>query len=210
MCSNKSCFKSVWEGTKLCHNHFLKWTPDLIGQDETAMNELLSLFEKATSEQWRPKTESMAEIIKSMESKGNILASEVVNIDLEFGVRSREVLQIGLADLQGKGVLDCLTRYSEGIIAPSSSRLATPATRPLMNYERNVRRFPTQNGSLNAKEIVGKLQEIGISNKTTFLSWANWGFDLSYLREWLEEEGFYDVLPGMRISVCFSMSSVIT
>ncbi|KAJ5990079.1 hypothetical protein N7522_010286 [Penicillium canescens] len=196
MCSNKGCFKSVWEGTKFCHSHFLMWTPDLIGQDKTAMNELLSLFEKAISEQWRPKTEFMAEIIKRMESKGNIPASEVVNIDLAFGVRSREVLQIGLADLRGNGVLDCLTRYSEGIIAPSSSRLATPATRPLMNHERNVRRFSTQNGSLNAKEIVGKLQEIGISNEPIFLSLANWGFDLSYLRDWLEEEGFYDVLPG--------------
>jgi hypothetical protein len=195
-CSNKSCFKSVWEGTKFCHDHFLLWTPDLLGEDKTARTELLSLFEKATSKQWHPKTEFMAKIIKRMESNGNIPASEVVNIDLEFGVRSREVLQIGLADLQGKGVLDCLTRYSEGIIAPSSSRLPTPASWPLMNHERNVRRLSTQNGSLNAKEIVRNLQEIGISNKTIFLSWADWGFDLSYLRDWLQEEGFHDVLPG--------------
>jgi hypothetical protein len=52
-----------------------KWTPDLLGEDKTARTELLSLSEKATSKQWRPKTEFMAKIIMRMESNGNILAS---------------------------------------------------------------------------------------------------------------------------------------
>jgi rRNA maturation endonuclease Nob1 len=66
------------------------------------MNELLSLFEKATSKQSRPETETMAKVIKRVESDGkaaNIPASEIVNIDLEVSMHSREVLQTGLVDL---------------------------------------------------------------------------------------------------------------
>ncbi|KAJ5522213.1 Threonyl/alanyl tRNA synthetase SAD [Penicillium freii] len=59
-----------------------------------------------------------------------------------------------------------------------------------------LRGYFTQDGKLDAKKVIGKLQEAGISNKTMFLSWALRCFDLSLLRNWLEQEGFDDVLPG--------------
>lgn len=42
------------------------------------------------------------------------------NIDLEFTFFSREVLQIGIADMEGNNVLDYFPRYSERVVASSS------------------------------------------------------------------------------------------
>ncbi|KAJ5168065.1 uncharacterized protein N7482_003659 [Penicillium canariense] len=197
-CSHKSCLNPVWEGSKFRRDHYLQWTPDLFCEEKPAMDELRTLFDKAASEQWFPDTKIMAKVIERVETDGkaNIPASEIVNIDLEFGLFSREVLQIGLANLEGARVLDCLTRYSEEIIAPSTSQLSGPATWPQKKHKDMVKAFFTQDGTLDAKGVVGKLREIGISKKTTFLPWASWCFDLSYLRDWLEAEGFHDVLPG--------------
>lgn len=140
----------------------------------------------------------MAEVIRRVESdsKAKILASEMVNIDMEANNSSHEVFQIGLADLEGEKVLDCLTIYSEGIIAPSSPSPYTLPDQWQQAHEEKVRAYSTENGKLDAKEVVRKLQEAGISNKTMFLSWASWHLDLVYLRDWLGEEGFHDVLPG--------------
>jgi len=162
------------------------------------MAELRSLFKEAASEQWFPMAQIMAKAIKRVESESEarIPASKMVNIDLEFSPVSKEVLQIGLADLEGASVLDCHTRYSEGVIAPSSSRLPAPAGFPLKHFEKKVRALHSHDGTLDAKRIAGKLREIDISKKTIFLSWAQSSFDLSYLRDWLEAEGFNDVLPG--------------
>lgn len=90
---HKNCLGALWEGSKYCKKHFLPWTPDL-GENETAMKELRSLFVKAASEQWYPESKIMAEVMTRMEpdSKANIPASEVVNIDLETTFSSREVL----------------------------------------------------------------------------------------------------------------------
>ncbi|KUM62276.1 hypothetical protein ACN42_g4839 [Penicillium freii] len=66
----------------------------------------------------------------------------------------------------------------------------------IISFETGVGGYFTQDGKLDAKKVIGKLQEAGISNKTMFLSWALRCFDLSLLRNWLEQEGFDDVLPG--------------
>ena len=200
-CNYKNCFKSAWQGSKLCHDHFLKWTPDLLIYDETAITELRRLFEVAASEQWLPEAVTMKKVIKKinkMESddKANIPASNIVNIDLETSFHSREVLQIGLTDLDGRAVLDCLTKYSEIAIALSSSQRAGPPSWTKNMHEKKVRAFVTKNGTLDASEVIQKLNEAGISKQTIFLSWASWCIDLSYLRGWLEQEGFHDVLPG--------------
>ncbi|KAJ6149227.1 hypothetical protein N7471_000426 [Penicillium samsonianum] len=198
ICSRQSCISTVWEGSKFCHRHFLAWTPDLLIDDKTAIDELRSLFEKAASEQWRPETEIMADLIMRMESDStaDIRASEMVCIDLETNLFSREVLQIGLTDLEGRGVLDCLTEYGDGSIAPSSSRLSAPATWRQIEWKKKVKAYFTHDGTLDAKGVVEKLQYFGISNKPFFLSWASWCFDLSYLRDWLRQEGYRNVLPG--------------
>ncbi|KAJ5203235.1 Threonyl/alanyl tRNA synthetase SAD [Penicillium cf. viridicatum] len=157
------------EGSKYCKKHFVTWKPSPPGEEE-----------------------------RRIESQPKIPASEVVNIDIEFTVFSREVLQIGLADMEGNKVLDCLTQYSEGVLAPSFSEnhLPVPPTSQQRAQKQKIKAYFTQDGTLNAKEVVEKLQEAGISKNTIFLSWTSWGFDLSYIRKWLEQEGFQDILPG--------------
>ncbi|KAJ5972043.1 uncharacterized protein N7479_001961 [Penicillium vulpinum] len=196
ICSHESCINSVWEGSKFCKEHFrnLKIDPLLFPRAEQEV--LRALFKEAASVQWHPKTEAMAKILRMKSGKSTIPASQVVNIDLEFGWGSREVYQIGLADLEARKVLDCLTKYGEGVVAPSSSPLPAPPTWAQLQYEQKVKGYYTQDGTLCAKQVVEKLEKIGISDNTIFLSWAIWGFDLSYLREWLQQEGFHDVLPG--------------
>lgn len=196
-CSSQNCFDPIWQSSKFCKKHFLAWSPDRPGEDINAVNELRSLFQKAASEQWSPKTAEMAGLLRRAEAhaKTNVPASDIVNLDIEFTFSSQEVLQIGLADLKGAKALDCLTEHSEGIVAPSSSRHPVPLTFRQKRHRDKVRSHFVQDGTLNANSVVKKLQEAGISTDTTFLAWATWCFDLKYLRNWLQQEGFHNVLP---------------
>ncbi|KAJ5415954.1 Threonyl/alanyl tRNA synthetase SAD, partial [Penicillium sp. CMV-2018d] len=145
---------------------------------------------------WYPESKIMAEVMMRMESdsKAKLPASKVANIDWECTFQTRDVLQIGLADLEEAKVLDCLT--SEGITAPRSSSLSAPLTWPQRAWAKKIRAYCTQDGTLDAKGVVRKLQEAGIFKDTMFLSWASWHFDLVYLRHRLGEKWFQDVLPG--------------
>lgn len=194
-CSNQHCISTVWEGSKFCRKHFLTWKPGLPGEEER--KELKALFEEASLVQWHPETDAMAEVMKRIEGQPKVPASQVANIDLEFTFFSREVLQIGIADMEGNNVLDCLPRYGEGIVAPSSkNHLPAPPTWGQLAQKQKIQAYFTQDGTLDAQGVVRKLQESGISQDTMFLSWASWPFDLAYLRDWLEQEGFHDILPG--------------
>ena len=155
------------------------------------------MFDTVASQQWRPETEIMANLIRRMksDSEANIPPSYLVIIDLEFGYTSKQVLEIGLADLEGKEVLNCTTKYSDGIVAPASSNLA-PITHPQRSYEEKVRKYIASDGRLPAEKVVEKLQAVSISDKTFSLSWASSCFDLSYLRQWLQQESIDKVLPG--------------
>ncbi|KAJ6189575.1 hypothetical protein N7519_004483 [Penicillium mononematosum] len=196
VCAHKSCIHALWEGSKLCHKHFLAWK--LEPPSEEMKDKLRVLFKRTTFEPWSPQTTLMTRILGIIESNGeaNVPVSQIVSIDLETKMYSQEVLQIGLADLKGGKVLDCLTRYSKGVIAPSSSNLSKNAIRWQKQNEKKVKGYRTHHGALDAKSVVAKLRQNGISKDTIFLAWATWPFDLSYLRGWLRQEGFEDVLPG--------------
>ncbi|CAG8152603.1 unnamed protein product [Penicillium nalgiovense] len=161
-------------------------------------DELRVLFKKTTSEPWSPQSTLVARILGIIESNGeaNVPASQIVHIGLETKLYSKEVLQIGLADLKGAKVLDCLTRYSKGVIAPSSSNLSKDAIQRQKQNEKKVKGYHTHHGTLDAKSVVTKLRKNGINKDTIFVAWALWPFDLSYLRRWLRQEGFADILPG--------------
>ena len=168
------------------------------------------MFDTVASQQWRPETEIMANLIRRMksDSEANIPPSYLVIIDLEFGYTSKQVLEIGLADLEGKEVLNCTTKYSDGIVAPPSSNSA-PMTHPQMSYEEKVRKDLTSDGHLHAENVVEKLQAVSISDKTFFLSWASSCFDLPYLRQWLQQESLDNVLPGNE-NVCLLLQEFRT
>jgi hypothetical protein len=103
--------------------------------------------------------------------EGGSTRTQIVNIDLETKIHSREVLQVGIVDSKGAAVLDCLTRYSEGVTAPSVSSSSGPATWRQRQWERKVRQYSTVNGTLDAKGVVGKLQAKGIDKETIFVAW---------------------------------------
>ncbi|CAG7970456.1 unnamed protein product [Penicillium nalgiovense] len=204
ICCHKSCVGPLWENSKLCRKHFLEWTPELLGEDTAVINELRELVNRATSKRWHPQTDLMARTMgKRKSGEANVPASQIVNIDLETKIHSREILQVGIADSKGAAVLDCLTRYSEGVTAPSVSS-SGPTTWRQRQYERKARNYSTVNGTLDAKGVVAKLRANGINKDTIFVAWATWPFDLRYLRLWLEDEKFEDVLPGDE-NVCMLM-----
>lgn len=117
------------------------------------------------------------------------------------------MLQIGLADVDKNNVLDCLPQYSDVAVAPcfSENHIPTPPTWQQRIEKEKVRGYFTQDRKLNAKEVVTKLQQAGISKNTIFLSWS-WKFDLSFLRKWLKQDGLRTFSPGMRMSDCFATS----
>jgi hypothetical protein len=166
-------------GSRFCYDHFLTWKPDIVDYDQKSRKELRALLDQACSKQWRPTTELMESIIR--ESGKVIPASRLINIDLECNFSTIEVLQVGMADFEGAKVLDCLTRYKKEI-PPSKSKKGTWAQR---RYKEKVRSYFTQDGIFDAEGVVKRLREMGISQKTRFLSWGSWCFDLSFLRDWL-------------------------
>ncbi|KAJ5905264.1 uncharacterized protein N7473_002180 [Penicillium subrubescens] len=109
---------------------------------------------------------------------------------------------IGLASLDGTPgrLLDCLTKYSKAGLAAikpsSSSNVSTPLRRFQRDFENKVRALPSVHGTLDAKCVATKIQDLGISLDTKFLSWGSSGFDLSLLKNWLPAEGFDNVLPA--------------
>lgn len=76
---------STFEGSRLRLKHFRTWTLELSGKDWAAREELQNAFKKATAKQWRPRKELTAGIMKNLESKTEIPASEIASIDLETG-----------------------------------------------------------------------------------------------------------------------------
>jgi hypothetical protein len=77
---------------------------------------------------------------------------------------------------------------------PTSS-LPAPETWAQKAREQKIRESFSQDGTLDAKGVAKRLREMGIFKKTMFISWASWCFNLSFLRDWLKDEDFSDVLP---------------
>lgn len=123
----------------------------------------------------------------------------LVNIDLELSFTDREVLQIGLADMDGECVLDCLPKYSKPPAARSSSS-PVPLYFQQRMFGKKFKLMLSIHGTLDSKGVLAQLDKHGITPTTTFVSWASWHFDLSLLREWLEIEGHHDVLPTTKTS----------
>jgi hypothetical protein len=175
--------------------HFLEWKPEDLALDQQSIVELKRLFSQAASEQWLP-VSKIAKVMKKETSEQNALPlARLVNIDLEFSFTHSEVFQVGLADIDGKCVLDCLPKYSKPPAARSSSSPAPLSFHQRM-FGKKFKIMPSIHGTLDSKGVLAKLDKNGITPKTTFVSWASWHFDLSLLREWLEIEGHYDMLPN--------------
>ena len=183
-CSHESCVCLVWEGSRLCREHFLEWTPDIISVDHQKMKELQGLFLKAASERWFPQTRLMGELVQKNRSNGSVdvPASQAVCIDLETSLLSREVLHIGLANIEGKAQLDCLTEYGQGVVAPSLSSGPATNAKWKLDGEKKVRGYLTKDGTLKAGDVAERLRKIGICKDTIFVSWATCPFDLSHVR----------------------------
>lgn len=61
--------------------------------------------------------------------------------------------------------------------------------------EISVKQHHCAHGSTTARQVADELRLQGISQETVFVSWHSNAFGLSLLREWLESEGEYGVLP---------------
>lgn len=195
LCAAKGCLKPLWEGTKFCEVHFREWEPEDFAVDQQSMVELKSLFSLAASKKWRP-VSNLAEVMKkAISTQTTLPPAYLVNIDLEFSMDRRQVYQIGLAGVDGTRLLDCRPKYSKPPPAPSWSS-SGPLGFSQMKWGRKLELMPTMHGSLDAKGVVAKLNEHHITPNTMFVSWGMWHFDLSLLREWLDAEGYHDVLPN--------------
>ncbi|KAJ5729925.1 uncharacterized protein N7483_004433 [Penicillium malachiteum] len=140
----------------------------------------------------------MANLTQLDSSEADVLASQAVCIDLEFYPQSRKVIQVGIVDTKGERILDCFTKYSEKGKANLHSTSCWQAPKSSAHdkiREEQIRRFYSKDGTLSAEEIADRLQKTGISRETIFLAWATRPFGLYYLRDWLDAEGFQNILP---------------
>lgn len=67
-----------------------------------------------------------------------------------------------------------------------------------MNCEKKVQAFIIYNGTLNATGVMRKLCESRMSTETIFLAWSLWKFDVSHLKDWLQEEKLIIFSPRVR------------
>ncbi|KAJ5107926.1 hypothetical protein N7456_004601 [Penicillium angulare] len=197
-CRKSGCEDPTWEGTALCETHFMGWIPSIEDLGPDAMLTLKTQFRAATQQLWRarPKAQGVIDRIMAGARFGNSFPS-VVCIDLEASIRTGRVFQIGICDIRGERVLDCLTYLSEKEIAFTSMKQDQNRWNIEAIVERKARLRPSSQGKMSAAEVANKLRAIfPYPKKTIFISWAKWKFDLSHLRKWLEREGHYRVLPG--------------
>lgn len=152
-CAANNCLKPLWEGTKFCRVHFLRWKPEDFALDQQSIVELKRLFSLAASEKWLPVSKIAKVMKKEISNQKALPPARLVNIDLEFSFNRREVYQIGLAGVDGTRVLDCLPKYSKPSAARSSSSSA-PITFCQRMLGKKFKLMPTIHGTLDSKGVV--------------------------------------------------------
>ncbi|KAF5603961.1 Threonyl alanyl tRNA synthetase SAD [Fusarium pseudocircinatum] len=139
----------------------------------------------------------MGKVLALMDSikAGKSPASALGFVDLEYNIFTGRVFEIGMCDTYGTKTMDCRTLYgSEALraISQTSSTADLNMDRMIMS---SVKAHYCTQGSRTAKQVADELKRQGISQEAYFIAWHFHTDDLSRLREWLESEGEYGVLP---------------
>ncbi|KAI1248040.1 hypothetical protein MGN70_010288 [Eutypa lata] len=116
-------------------------------------------------------------------------------LDLEFNTSTKRIFEIGMCDAKGDLTLDYRTRYQPEVLAIINRGRDTKNTYMDHAIDRSTKRHHCVDSRMSARQVADRLREQGVSPRTWFVTWHHTTLDLSALREWLESEGHFDILP---------------
>lgn len=196
ICEKKGCFRAEFGGSKFCKAHLSGWTPTQEDMELQQLQMLRNHLSPALQVVWSDKP-AMGSILALADSirAGESQLSALRFIDLEYNSSTRRVFQIGMCDANGTITMDCLTSYGSKALDAINNDKTVVERRMDGIIETSVQQHHCAHGSMTARQVADELRLQGISQETVFVSWHSNTFDLSLLREWLESEGEYGVLP---------------
>ncbi|RYP44014.1 hypothetical protein DL768_009484 [Monosporascus sp. mg162] len=196
-CERKKCFEAGFGGSRFCKDHLSGWTCSQVETDPQQLQMLQNHLFPALRVVWtdEPAMGSVPVLIESIQA-GKSPVSALRFIDLEYNSSTRRVFEIGMCDANGTVTMDCLTLYGSGAFQAVTEGRTVVDTRMDHIIESSVGQHHCTHGSMTAKQVANELRLQGISQETIFVSWHCSALDLSLLREWLESEREYGVLPS--------------
>lgn len=197
ICEKNGCFKAGFGGSRFCSAHLSGWTrtqeEDLDFQQlQMLRNHLLPALQVVWTD--KPAMRSILALVNSIQA-GESPVSALRFIDLEYNSSTRRVFEIGMCDANGTMTMDCLTSYGSKALHAVTKDNTVVDRRMDGIIETSVQQHHSAHGSMTAKQVADELRLQGISQETIFVSWHVNALDLTLLREWLESEGEYGVLP---------------
>ena len=197
ICENACCTKPGFGGSRLCKDHLSAWRdPNPLETDFPQLQNLREHVSPFLQLKWSDEP-AMGKVLALMDSirAGKSPASALRFVDLEYNIFTGRVFEIGMCDTDGTKTMDCRTLYgSEALRAISQTSSTADLNMDRMIMSSVQAHYCTQ-GSRTAKQVADELKRQGISQETYFIAWHFHTDDLSRLREWLESEGEYGVLP---------------
>ncbi|KAM5371634.1 hypothetical protein ACJZ2D_007914 [Fusarium nematophilum] len=140
---------------------------------------------------------AMGKVLALMNSigAGKSPASALRFVDLEYNIFTGRVFEIGMCNAYGTEIMDCQTLYGSEALRAIGQKSSTADCNMDRMMMKSIQAHYCTQGSRTAKQIADEPRRQGISQETYFVVWHLHTDDLSRLREWLESEGEYGVLP---------------
>lgn len=195
-CSSQRCFKPAFRTSHLCKDHLVAFQPPTPPEDLDLTDQIRTVLAPAIAMTWQaqPSTRAMLALFASIRA-GVSSVSDLIFLDLEFNSSSRQVWEIGMCNAKGEVVLDCWTEYSHAALENVANRTDQLNFRMQSILKRATDKHSCRDLRMTARQVAKKLQTMGITPQTTFVTWHNYAADLSALRDWLELEGEHGILP---------------
>lgn len=198
ICENKRCTKPGFGGSRFYKDHLSTWhDPNPLETDLPQLQKLQEHVSPFLQVKWsdEPAIGKVLALINSIRA-GKSPASALRFVDLEYNIFTGRVFEIGMCDAYGTKTMDCRTLYRSEALRAISQKSSTADCNIDRMMMKSVQVHHCTQGSKTAKQIADELRQQDISQETYFIVWHFHIDDLSRLREWLELEGEYRVLPS--------------
>ncbi|KAF2962964.1 hypothetical protein GQX73_g10613 [Xylaria multiplex] len=191
ICSGKNCFQPACRQSQLCKDHLLAWRGSPM-----EFADYTGLRAPALANTWvaDESVRFVFDLLLSTQA-GNTNGSDLRFLDLEFNPRTKRIFEIGMCDAKGDLTLDYRTRYQPETLAIINHGRDTKNTYMDHAIDRSTKGHHCVDSRMSARQVADRLREQGVSPRTWFVTWHHTTLNLSALREWLESEGEFDVLP---------------
>jgi len=199
VCTYPGCDQRSFHRSGRCPRHLspVIWKAH---RENTAINLRVArrAFESATRKRWTFPLQYKI-VCRRIEAilQGKRPGSDLVILDDEFSPASRQLWELAILErVSGKILINTIVKHQNGVDHnhlgehPFLKFLSRSKARSVFSPSRR-----SDIGRMNIHEIASTLQRVGISQDTVILVYHTSAMDLRVLRQLLESEGYYNILP---------------